>query len=40
MVDGKLIHLGYFIDEMDAASAYDEAAMKYHGDFARLNFPY
>jgi len=40
MVDGKLIHLGLFIDEMDAASAYDEAAMKYHGDFARLNFPY
>ena len=40
MVDGKQIHLGYFIDEMDAASAYDEAAMKYHGDFARLNFPY
>ena len=39
MVNGKRIHLGYFIDEMDAASAYDEAAMEHFGDFAKLNFP-
>ncbi|MHC4259417.1 MAG: AP2/ERF family transcription factor [Planctomycetota bacterium] len=33
------IHLGYFRDEIDAAKAYDEAARKYHGEFACLNFP-
>ena len=38
-VNGKQIHLGCFTDEMDAASAYDEAAMEYFGDFANLNFP-
>ena len=31
--------IGYFKDEKQAAKAYDEAAKKYHGQFASLNFP-
>jgi hypothetical protein len=32
------MHLGYFEQEVEAAKAYDEAARKYHGTFAALNF--
>lgn len=31
------IHLGYFDLAKDAAKAYNDAALKYHGEFARLN---
>lgn len=35
--DNKKIHLGYFTDKVEAAKAYNTAAIKYHGEFANLN---
>ena len=36
-LDGKRIYLGYFIDEEEAARAYNEKAIKHFGEFASLN---
>ena len=37
VVDGKRIHLGLFDDPVDGARAYDDAVIKYHGEFATKN---
>jgi hypothetical protein len=36
---GTRIYLGGFTSEIEAAQTYDAAAIKYHGEFACLNFP-
>jgi hypothetical protein len=36
-VNDKKIYLGAYVTPEEAAKAYNEAALKYHGEFARLN---
>lgn len=36
-LNNQLIHLGYFSDKLEAAQAYNNAAIKYHAKFAKLN---
>jgi hypothetical protein len=38
-VSGKLLSLGCYTNEKDAAKAYDRAVLERHGEFAVLNFP-
>lgn len=38
-IDGTLVYMGCFDSKEEAARAYDRAAKKKHGEFAKLNFP-
>jgi hypothetical protein len=35
--NNKKIHIGFFNDPIEAAKAFNTAALKYHGEFANLN---
>lgn len=38
-VNNKLLSLGIFDNEEDAAKVRDQATIKYYGDNGKLNFP-
>lgn len=37
VVNGKAVHLGRFLTASEAAAAYNEAALRYFGEFAQVN---
>ena len=37
--NNRKLHVGYFVDEIEAAKAYDKVAFKLNGAFAYQNFP-
>ncbi len=37
--EGKVLYMGLFKNEIEAAKVYDQKARELFGDFARLNFP-
>lgn len=37
--DKKMQHIGTFLNDVEAARAYDKKAKELHGEFAKLNFP-
>ncbi len=39
-INGKHVYIGQFINAIDAANAYDKAAMQYHKEFAKPNSNY
>lgn len=36
-LNGKLLHTGFFVNPIDAAIAYNKAAIKHFGEFAKIN---
>lgn len=38
-INNLSLHLGYFTDVTEAAKVYDSYAIKYFGEYAKLNFP-
>ena len=36
-VNNKDLHVGYYKDKINAAYAYNDAAIKYYGEFAKIN---
>ena len=36
-IDGKKVHIRYFLDEVEAAQAYNEKAIEHFGEFASIN---
>lgn len=36
--DGREFHVGYYLNVIEAAKAFDKATKKLHGEFARTNF--